>query len=277
MSWASSRIRAYWPAQYLGADVKTITEAASVDLSTYDAVIWQKTADLDAMAELKRRGVPQYLDICDPIHWFMPAQARKICEIVSAVVCSTAPLADDFAKFIGAHAVLTYVIPDRLEMKHYPIKREHDFISPARFVWYGLYNNRAGLFGALPMMERLACNGLDVELTIYDDRPDQSIRIGDNLRIYHAAWSLESENAVIASHDIALVPPYPGAWGRLKSNNRTLTAHACGLPATTGEDFGELIDLIKSPSAREGMAKETTDGFEIWKSSDEWREVLNVR
>jgi hypothetical protein len=28
----------------------------------------------------------------------MPEQARKICEIVNAVVCSTAPLADDLAR-----------------------------------------------------------------------------------------------------------------------------------------------------------------------------------
>jgi hypothetical protein len=280
INWASSRIRAYWPAQYMGADVKTLSEAKDTDLSKYRAVIWQKTGDPVAMRQLKAAGVVQFLDICDPLHWFSPKETAEICEAVNGVVCSTQALLNDFANWIGSSDGLHH-IPDRINLDHYPIKRQHVDTQPARLIWYGLHANRSGLAGALPVIERAAANGYKVELTIFDDRPDQVLKISERVPVYHALWELSRENATIAAHDVALVPPYPGPWGVLKSNNKTLTALACGLPATTGYDYYQLTSLVGSGAFRAEIAgrmvaMEDQHSFDVERSAAQWLEVLNV-
>jgi len=137
--------------------------------------------------------------------------------------------------------------------------------------------NRPALFGALANLERLAANGRDIELTICDERPDMVMRITNMFPVYHVLWELEQENAIIAAHDIAILPPYPGPWGRVKSNNRTLTAWACGLPATDCESYKELMTLMDADTrARLGAdgRKWVEEDYNVERSAREWERLL---
>jgi len=91
-------------------------------------------------------------------------------------------------------------------------------------------------------------------------------------------WKLDEEVEVLASHDIALLPPYPGPWGSVKSNNKTLTAWACALPVIDGGDYGIMSHLCQNPTAR-GQAgtyglNQVRDKWAIEKSIEEWRNLL---
>jgi hypothetical protein len=277
LTWASSRLRAFWPAAYLeGVDVVRIGDIAGVDPDDYDALVFQKIFDPVSAETARRRGARVYWDVCDPAWWFSPAGARGILPFLNGVVCSNEPLREDFSAWC-ADQVPSCTIPDRIELEHYPLRRAHAPADPVRFIWFGLAINRAGLFAGLAPLNRLAANGHRIALTVFDDQPGESWS-GENFPIYHARWSLDQENGVLAAHDIAILPPYPGPWGRVKSNNRALTAWACGLPVVDGMDYPEMEDLVACWEHRRAAG---TAGYGVLaldytadKSAAEWEAVL---
>ena len=173
----------------------------------------------------------------------------------------------------------TFTIPDRLELSHFEGRRaEHTNDGPVRFIWFGMAQNRVSLYSALANLERLACNGYDIELTIMDDRPDTTFNATRYFPIYHTRWHLDQEVSVIAAHDIALLPPYPGPWGKVKSNNKWLTAWGCGAPPLDGLDYEYLKGMAEIPSARQGAAASgwgrIKQEYDIRQSAVEWDELL---
>lgn len=273
MNWASSRMRAYWVAPYLpGADVMTSAEFDRTPTGNYDAYIFQKFFNQVAAADLRASGKQVYWDICDPVWWWQPADVCGILANVDGVVCSSEALADDLHFWAREQGVKCSpdVIPDRLELSAFPIQHDHSKQSQVtRFIWYGMAANRIGIYAAIDNLHRLRANGHNLSLTIFDDRPDIQLDLG-HIPVYHSKWSLENENRVIAEHDIALTPPYPGAWGKVKSNNRTLTALACGIPAIPGDDYTELVNAVRYPSR-----VIFPNGYCVEDSAKQWQQLLN--
>lgn len=273
--WASSRIRAFWIAPYLDAQVVTIDEVLRDGKAPEaDVYIWQKQASLDVIRALK--DAKHVWDVCDPMWWFSPRPCEEIVEAVDLVTASNEGLAKDFRDW---SAVECRVIPDRLDLKYFTAQREHQLVSPVRLIWHGLAANRVGLPAAWVNLQRLRANGYEISLTVFDDRPDVPLGYGDDIAVYHVLWTPEHELEILVSHDIALVPPYPGPWGKVKSNNRLLTSWACGLPTTTGEHYGQLANLVGSPELRQaessaGMA-EVEANWTIDRSVAEWQEVID--
>jgi hypothetical protein len=273
ISWASSRMRCFWPAKYMD-DAQVICDESlrSVDAEN---VIFQKVFGVDYARALRRLGRKVFWDVCDPAWWWSPDACREIIRDVDGVVCSSDALKADFEQW-SKGAVPTYTIPDRLELAHFPLQRQHTEVTPVRLIWFGLALNRHALLGALTNLERLACNGHKIELTILDDRPDQPWT-NPYFPIYHAQWSLERENEILSSHDLAILPPYPGPWGEVKSSNKRLTAWACGLPVTNGFDYENLeaeIDTdfrrIVGAAGRENVDQNWTADL----SARDWEAIL---
>jgi hypothetical protein len=75
------------------------------------------------------------------------------------------------------------------------------------------------------------------------------------------------------------LPPYPGAWGRVKSNNKALTAWACGLPVSDAQDYKALFALATIAANRERAAdlgyKLLCKDYLVEQSAREWMELLN--
>lgn len=276
-SWASSRYRCYWPARYMrGAAAVEYKSGASVD-DTFDAYVWQKTGNLQIMQQMRADGKRQYLDWCDPLWRFSPRECAEMLEYADGVIVPTDALADDLLAWRG---VAAHVIPDRLDLTHYQRRGEHTAADPVRLIWYGAAVNRISLFAALAPLEWLVAAGVNVALTICDDRPEQPWNISQVIPIYHARWDLEHESRILGAHDIALCPPYPGPWGRMKSNNKKLAAWACGMPATDAQDFDALSELATVAAARNEQAESgralLESDYRVERSAAQYAEVCGA-
>lgn len=273
--WASTRLRAVWPARYVnGAETCPYGEHVNIDADTY---IFVKLFDEEFAKKARAEGKRVYWDMCDPAWWWNPREARMAADIADGIVISNEGLANDFADWYGTDEKV-HIIPDRIEMEYYPKQRKHEHANPVRFIWFGAFQNRISLFGALAYLERLTANGHNIALTIFDDQPNNQWGITDNFPIYHVLWNLEQENQIISSHDIAILPPYPGAWGRVKSNNKNLTAWACGLPVCDGQDYEYMDDLCSNEVLRRQMAAQgrlkLEASYQAQLSGMEWEAIL---
>ena len=283
-TWGSSRMRAYWVAEKMGASAIEIDNLHNhmEEFSAAKSVIWQKSVDVELIESAPEKR--HFWDVCDPVWWWSPSEARESAGLMHGIVCSSPALALDFQCWYtrglpvsGGTAI--HMIPDRLNLDHFPLRQAHADHEPVRFIWYGVAVNRSALHGAIINLARLAANGHKIELTVFDDRPDVGFQLVNNFPIRNLEWNLERENEVISSHDIALLPDYPGAWGRVKSNNKKLTAAACGLPVTNGEAYESLLEMVASASARQIGAdkrrKNLIDFYQIEKSVEDWKRVLD--
>jgi len=265
--WASSRIRGFWPARYLKKSRCLINQGVPQS----EVYIWAKVFDLSKLQALP--GL-HFWDVCDPSWWFKPQEIRPALQYFDGFVASNEGLRQEFENWSGCKC---HLIPDRLELSHYPRRKVHNYADPVRLIWYGAYQNRMSLFGALANIERLRANGYNVELTIFDDRPQEALTML-TAPVYHISWELEKENEIIASHDIALLPKYPGAWGKVKSNNKVLTAWACGLPATDGEDYEWMSNLCAQSALRQQEAdrriEELKSNYDIRQSAEDWAKLI---
>jgi hypothetical protein len=269
ITWGSSRMRAWWVADKMGA----VCVQYGDTVPPADAYIWQKYVDLEVI-----RAMPDsahWWDICDPMWWFSPGETRKLLSCVNGVVCSTSALADDLRNFAGSGCPPVHVIPDRLDMAHFPIIRRPHQTNSIRFIWYGIANNRTTLTPALINLARLHANGYSVELTIMDEKPDLPIGKFD-FPIYYTRWALGKENAVIAAHDIALLPPYPGEWGAVKSNNKQVTAWACNVPTVDGLNY-KILEAAIEPilSGREVYVPNVAKKYDVSLSAWEWEQICH--
>ena len=266
IEWASARIRCYWPAAYM-ADTKVIPSDIynrTRTLPEADNYIWQKQVDLEAVKQTDARHI---YDTCDPMHWFSPMPMTQIFANMDLVIASNEGLASDLE---GWHDNVL-CIPDRLEPTHYPIKAAHWPKDVIRFVWFGIATNRVALHAGLAGLERLSANGYRIELTLVDERPSTVFGIAVGFPITYMKWELHTENELISRHDIALLPPYPGPWGKVKSDNKKLTAWACGLPVWDGMDYEEGKKLVEDAEYRIASIGEVPH---VKESATEWEQLL---
>lgn len=283
ISWASSRYRAYWVAEALremGHDATAVQYSDIMQPSPpdgimdYDVYIFQKTVDIGLVQAMRENEQRVYWDLCDPSWWWQPKECKEIALLMDGQACSTQALADDFNQWSGWSGNTTFFIPDRLKLSHYHTQRKHTAVSPVRFIWYGIAANRVALWAAKANLERLVANGHKIELTIFDDRPDIPFKFSEAFPIYHTQWTLESEVDVISSHDIALLPKYPGDWGDVKSDNKRATAALCGLATSDGTCYSYIEGLVKYPINRDILY----DGerHDVKQSALEWLKVLGA-
>lgn len=271
---AGARLRAIWPARFIeGATVVTWAE----EPPAAQAYVFQKLVDLPLMARLRAGGAACFWDVCDPSWWFNPADAREVLEYATAIVASNVGLANDFRQWSHG-ATPVYVIADRLLLSHYNRQARHAEREPVRLVWFGAAQNRMALYAAHANLDRLHANGHRVALTICDNAPHVPMDIEGSYPVYYTRWTLETEAATLAAHDVALLPPYPGPWGAVKSNNKTLSAWACGLPVTPGTDYEHTRALVTDVAYRREMGaagrQEVERQWRVEQSARQWQELL---
>ena len=275
LAFASSRLRVYWVAKHMENCV--IQEYNNVmqymQIRDAEIYIFQKSISPDLAAECKKRGAQVWWDVCDPVWWWEPALSKELSGIVDGVVVSNPGLADEWERFAGYPA---HVIPDRLDLDHFDRQREHHDTSPVRFIWFGLGCNRVALASIWANLVQLITAGYPITLTIMDNMPDKSAApmLGYELPIGYVRWELDAEVRLIAQHDVALLPPYPGPWGKVKSNNKTQTALACGVPVTDGFDLDELIKLVTDWEHR--SARGSFPLVDVAQSAADWKELLGL-
>jgi hypothetical protein len=281
--WASTRLRARWISDHLPGSIG-LWENQDIPMDG-DAYIFIKHMRLDVMETVKNRGGQIWYDVCDPVHWFSPDRVKEGLPFMNGIVTSNDNLTDDFSHWLQMETdyknLQVRTIPDRLNFDHYKIQRKHMEVNPVRFIWFGASQNRTAMMGGIDMLRWLRARGINLSLTVFDDSPQVVWEIDDgNIPVYTLLWRLDNENQVIASHDIAILPPHPGRWGTIKSNNKTLTSLACGLPVTSGFDFERVYDLCQSPALRQQEIDNQAEGlralYDVKISALEWAELLNA-
>jgi len=277
ISWGSSRMRCYWPAEYMDADVYHWHFPKEVELSTsYKNYIFQKYGNPDVQKKLMDMGKQVWLDQCDPMWWFSGQDyIREMFRNATGAVFSSEALRQDFLEWWGDE-YNAHTIKDRLELSHFTHKKTHHWIKPVNLIWYGVAQNRVALSGAWANLSRLKVNGYDVILTIFDDRQDMRITEQDDIPILYSTWELDKEPAMIAKHDIALLPPFPGPWGKVKSNNKQMTAAACNVVYTDGMDYKEMVRLMDHEERKKTAQVQGTvvPEYDVKISAEEWETLL---
>lgn len=258
ISWATSRFRAYWLQPYIPHSeviqfqpfVALPFQMRMALVDKFDAVVWLKHVDLHVV-EMTPLKIHTW-DVTDPMWWFSDQEdIEQIIRAVTAVSTSSPALAEDLRLWaahrmpdVPSDSMRVTCLPDRMDLQHYTHVRQHENSNPVRFIWFGLAVNRFSLFGGIALLQRLQAEDHPVILTVMDNQPETWQGLPTNVLVKHVAWDLDRESEILAQHDIALLPPYPGMWGRVKSNNKKLTAWAAGLPYVDGEEYYEARRLV---------------------------------
>jgi len=276
--WASSRLRGFWLEDAAPLAFRAYGPGDPLEgLDGCDTVIFQKRfkpLDLERARRYQAEGRQIVFDLTDPMWWWFPQEVTAMCEIADVVTTSNPTLSE--AVRLGGKAARVLTIPDRMLPSFHPTVADHGPRERVVLAWYGDAGNRIALQGYLPMLAYLA-HFYPLELRIIDNAPGLKVVEEDSphLPITHVPWALETVHAQLVGCDIAYLPPYPGPWGLLKSNNRDVTAWWCGLPVVRGDDVGAMAELLDSPDRRATVGAENRQRaeqeYDIARSVDQWK------
>ncbi len=250
LSTASARIRAawvakYWPEADLYSGVQRIPD--------YDAYVFQKVYYRDywraMLHTLRERGKLLAIDLCDPV-WMQGGQValREALPLFDFAVASTEPIRERLGRTVPA-----YVIPDRLDLECHRERKVHEPTDTPSAVWFGYAANQEAIDAFLPVLKQHGVN-----LTVLSDRAYRRCELP------YVPWTLEGANAEIVRHDLVINPPGQDPRWRYKSNNKTLTGWALGMPVA--HDEAELVRFLDWRERRE-------EGERRWNEVREWWDV----
>ena len=278
-SWASSRLRGAWLADSAPDLFRWYSAEEEMALLGYKVLVFQKRHSKEdvALAKMaKERGIKIVNDLTDPLWWFDPQAVGAMMQIANVVTVSSEGLKDAVEQ--GGLAKRVVVIPDRMLPAFHPTVAQHGKRDVATLVWFGLAANRVSLVGALNILTYVANMGHKFRLRVIDDNPLARIEGQGPFEVEHIPWTLETFHAQLTACDIAVLPPYPGPWGTLKSNNKAVTAWWAGLPVSDGYDPRELVELIEDADCRKDIGaknrKVAEQEYDIAQSVKQWRELI---
>lgn len=271
---SSARIRCFWVAKYW-KESKIIT---SLNGEEADVFILQKCFKhpiAEQVQNLKAKGKKLIWDLCDPDWWLYPNEFHAIAKCMDAIVCCNQALAEDFRAEFTEYS--PWIIPDRHDPEFHATIKIHNSIDAPIFVWFGWSQNRVALYGVFDFLEKLWARGSRFKLLILDEDPYTKLD-WFGFPVMHKEWSMETFHQDLLSADIALLPPYPGLRGQLKSDNKKTTAMWAGLPVTDGSDYFRLKDLIGNVEERRRAGFEGRQiceaKYDVRQSVEEWRSVI---
>lgn len=281
LAWASSRFRGAWLQEAAPDLFRWYPPEKELALSGYQVLVFQKRHSREdiALAKLaKEKGIKVVVDLTDPLWWFDPKSVGAMMQLADAVTVSS-PGLETAVKESGLVTRVVH-IPDRMLPSFHPTVAEHAPRLVTTLVWFGLATNRVALTGAMPVLAYVANTGHKFRLRIIDDQPTERVEVSGPFEVEHVPWALETIHAQLTACDVAVLPPYPGPWGALKSNNKEVTAWWCGLPVVDGYNPEELAELIGSANVRgklgsDGRAQ-AEKAYDIKDSVRQWRDLLTV-
>ena len=88
-------------------------------------------------------------------------------------------------------------------------------------------------------------------------------------------WTLEGANVEIARHDIALNPRLDQGHFAYKSDNKTITAWALGVPvARTVDELKTLLDYDARVAEANRRFQEVEERWDVRLSVQEWKQLM---
>jgi hypothetical protein len=158
-------------------------------------------------------------------------------------------------------------IPDRVDLKEFPRQKNHKGRAKSA-VWFGY----AGNFPVINNEILLALNKLSLRLLVVADKPFVSSKAA----VDNEKWSLVDYQSKIMAGDIAINPRIEKDGWQYKSNNKTLTAWALGLPvAVSARELEQFMDAGARNREAEVRMKELKEKWDIKFSVKEYEELIN--
>lgn len=256
----SSRIRARWLLPYW-------EEAEEYQIGQkYQTIIYQKVYWKEMLKQFD--GI-QIMDLCDP-DWLEKKPVFEFIDLADAVVTSSPALRDYIQKLRPEKKVVC--IPDRIYLpEHQPVKTKHEGLGK-KAVWFGYSHNTHYLTKTL---EQLILNG--IELTVISNEPYQPPYAYKALKLKNVPYDYSTIHKELIKADWVLMPqPTEDEKGQFKSDNKTLTAWALGMPVVTLPE--QLTLFVNDPKAREEESKkrlqEIKDKHDVRISVEEYRKLI---
>ncbi len=277
----SSRIRGKWLAKYWPEAEELIQG------KPYDAVVYQKAYWVEHARLFKGTKI---LDLCDRdwTHWGY--RVKEMIDEVDAITCSTEALRDAVQHFTSKKV---YLVPDRIDLQAHPQRKEHRGNGRAKtVVWFGYSSGFPLLQSSLGALVKYRLNLICIAdtpfvlpMTVMRPRRDmyksdegyaEAVNGKHFVDLKNYLWSLETVNDDIIRGDIVINPKSEvGRW-RYKSNNKTVTAWALGMPVAHGrEELERFLDESERVAEAERRIKEVRELYDVRKSVDEMKAVIN--
>jgi glycosyl transferase family 1 len=261
---ASVRLRCLNPLRELqsrGYPVELFDPAAARD---YSAVVYSKLYDARSHREataLREAGVRIVLDMCDN-HFYNPSglpllqrageDLRRMMEVAHEFVASTHAMAEVLQEESPLPRPIT-VIGDAIEdeiidrgscvsatwhrWRLDQLRARLDRVAGAsHLVWFGVHGGPSGEHGLGDLAKRR-----DTLMTVAEEFPLTLTVISNSRRafrrlfadwrlpVFYLDWHPATFHNALRAHQVAVIPIGVNPFTRCKSNNRVVTALACGL------------------------------------------------
>lgn len=249
----------------------------------YDVYVFQKWMDREPVRiakQLRVLGKQVWLDLADPLWWIEPEDFFRFLPHLNGIVVTTEAMqtaARDAIARAGQPAPHVAVIPDRMPSEAFQAVRRHEQRAEPVCLWYGWFANRIALQAMQLSFYYALKSGRRCRVRIIDNGPGEGISMG--FPVEYRPWRLETFQAELLDADVVLVPPYPGRWGVLKSNNRSVTAWCAGIPTDDGWQPERLAELLGDAGLRTRVGaelrREAERDYRVEQSIADWERLIS--
>lgn len=229
---ASSRFRCDWIAKHLEySEVwKKKNASDSINPLEYDVYIFQKTLTppfIRMMNEVKNSNNRIIFDLCDA-EWEKgnSDRLREAVRMADVVTVSSFYLQQKMRELYGKPAEL---IVDRLDLEEHPSAKVHSGIGE-RVVWFGNRNTIKYIELMKDALEE-AYKKMPFTLEVISDQFEKMPKV--SMPVIYTTWNIKTVNDIIKKNDVAINPHAEDSVGSAKSDNKTITAWALGLPVVS--------------------------------------------
>ena len=229
-----------------------------------DVIIFQKAygyiINLKAL-QLKVRGKKIVFDVCDS-EWLIPAYEKDVMEMMRDIADHITVPTEKMKELVQAlvDTPIT-VIEDTMDMGyHRDWKKDHAEKEVPTLVWFGNRGTFKAFKRYIPDLETIY-KSQKFKVRLISDSIDEGFDMSIPWEL--VKWDLNTVNQKIIECDVAINPKLDDKMDYAKSNNKTLTAWACGLPCVEVWSWTDpkkwkthLIELLGNSEtrAREGSA-----------------------
>jgi len=267
----SSRIRGHWLLKYW-PEAEEFVQGREYDTIIYQKVYWPEHARAF-------KGV-KILDLCDPDFLSFVYQTKEMIEEVDAVTVSTESLKNAIEAFTDKPVIH---IPDRLDLEYHKEKKDHRGNGKAKtLVWFGYSTGFHLLKACLSDIRKLELNLIVISdsgfMLPLNFLPPESGPKEDKfyIEVTNLPWKLGTVNSDIIKGDFVINPRSQlGKW-KYKSNNKTLTSWALGMPVAHNEgELKKFMDEEARVKESERRLKEIQDKWDVKYSVEEYKKLID--